>query len=178
MTWWPMPCPHLDYAQDEDYAAEMVRARRKGIKIFAVASSGMDQQGEYVFRQLAQQTMGRFLFILYRTGPQGSLETPTGWSSTPPSMVGQAHRAIDHGGAGEHDDPRRIGRHEDVGPVGKTSPREPYPHSSVGSAGERAPPAVGCSIPYCPNEPTISKDSNADGDPNSPLGQRRTQRTA
>ena len=70
--------PHLDYAQDEDYAAEMVRARRKGIKIFAVASSGMDQQGEYVFRQLAQQTMGRFLFILYRTGPQGSLETPTG----------------------------------------------------------------------------------------------------
>ena len=68
--------PHLDYPQDEDYAVEMMRAREKGIKIFAVASSGLDQQGEYVFRQLAQQTMGRFIFILYGTGLQGSLETP------------------------------------------------------------------------------------------------------
>ena len=68
--------PHLDYAQDEDYAAEMVRAREKGIKIFSVASSGLDEQGEYIFRQIAQQTMGRFLFILYRDGPQGRLDTP------------------------------------------------------------------------------------------------------
>ena len=62
--------PHLDYPQDEDYAVEMVRARQKGIKIFSVASSGLDDQGEYVFRQLAQQTMGKFIFILYATGPQ------------------------------------------------------------------------------------------------------------
>ena len=68
--------PHLDYSQDEDYAAEMVQARRKGIKIFSVASSGLDQQGEYVFRQIAQQTMGKFLFILYSTGTQGELTTP------------------------------------------------------------------------------------------------------
>ena len=68
--------PHLDYPQDEDYLAEMVLARAKGIKIFSVASSGLDEQGEYIFRQLAQQTMGKFIFILYATGPQGSLETP------------------------------------------------------------------------------------------------------
>ena len=68
--------PHLDYQQDEDYAAEMVRAREKGIKIFSVASSGLDEQGEYIFRQIAQQTMGNFLFILYRDGPQGKLDTP------------------------------------------------------------------------------------------------------
>ena len=68
--------PHLDYQQDEDYAAEMVRAREKGIKIFSVASSGLDDQGEYIFRQIAQQTMGNFLFILYRDGPQGKLDTP------------------------------------------------------------------------------------------------------
>ena len=67
--------PHLDYPQDEDYAVEMVRAREKGIKVFSVASSGLDQQGEYVFRQIAQQTMGRFIFIL-EEGPQGNLETP------------------------------------------------------------------------------------------------------
>ncbi len=68
--------PHLDYPQDEDYAVEMARAREKGIKIFSVASSGLDQQGEYIFRQIAQQTMGSFLFILYQDGPQGKLDTP------------------------------------------------------------------------------------------------------
>lgn len=57
--------PHLDYPQDYDYAAEMMTAHRKGIKIFAVASSGLDAQGEYIFRQIAQHTMGRFIFILY-----------------------------------------------------------------------------------------------------------------
>ena len=55
---------------------EMVRARQKGIKIFSVASSGLDEQGEYVFQQLAQQTMGKFIFILYATGPQETLESP------------------------------------------------------------------------------------------------------
>ena len=68
--------PHLDYLQDNDYATEMMRAQEKGIKIFSVASSGLDKQGEYIFRQIAQQTMGKFLFILYATGPGGGLETP------------------------------------------------------------------------------------------------------
>ena len=75
--------PHLDYEQDPDYAEEMGRAREQGIKIFSVASSGLDERGEYVFRQIAQQTIGRFLFILYETGPQGRLDTPTRWSSSP-----------------------------------------------------------------------------------------------
>ena len=68
--------PHLDYLQDKDYATEMMRAQEKGIKVFSVASSGLDEQGEYIFRQIAQQTMGKFLFILYPTGPGQSLETP------------------------------------------------------------------------------------------------------
>ena len=68
--------PHVDYAQDEDYVREMARAQATGTKIFAVASSGLDAQGEYIFRQLAQQTMGRFVFILYESGPQGELTTP------------------------------------------------------------------------------------------------------
>ncbi len=68
--------PHLDYPQDYDYIQEAAEARRRGIKIFAVASSGLDSQGEYVFRQIAQQTMGKFIFILYETGPQGRLDTP------------------------------------------------------------------------------------------------------
>ena len=60
--------PHLDYAQDYDYAEEMIEANSRGIKIFAIASSGLDNQGEYVFRQIAQHTMGRFIFIVYGAG--------------------------------------------------------------------------------------------------------------
>ena len=30
-----------------------------------IASAGLDDQGEYVFRQLAQATMGRFTFLTY-----------------------------------------------------------------------------------------------------------------
>ena len=68
--------PHLDYEQDHNYINEMRRAQSEGIKIFAVASSGLDPQGEYIFRQLAQQTMSKFVFILYEAGPQGELTTP------------------------------------------------------------------------------------------------------
>ena len=73
--------PHLDYAQDYDYAKEMMEASRRGIKIFAIASSGLDDQGEYIFRQIAQHTMGRFIFIVY--GGDGT----TG--GTTPHHVGQ-----------------------------------------------------------------------------------------
>jgi hypothetical protein len=60
--------PHLDYPQDYDYAVEMDRAAQRGIKIFPIASSGLDDQGEYIFRQLAQYTQGRFIFLTY-AGP-------------------------------------------------------------------------------------------------------------
>lgn len=57
--------PHLDYAQDYDYAVEMDTAARRGVKIFPIASSGLDDQGEYIFRQIAQYTQGRFIFLTY-----------------------------------------------------------------------------------------------------------------
>ena len=68
--------PHLDYQQDYSYAENMATAREKGIKIHAVATSGLDQQGEYIFRQIAQNTRGRFVFLLYPTGEHGKLTTP------------------------------------------------------------------------------------------------------
>ena len=43
----------------------MIEAHRRGIKIFTIASSGLDDQGEYVFRQISQHTMGRFIFLVY-----------------------------------------------------------------------------------------------------------------
>jgi Mg-chelatase subunit ChlD len=60
--------PHLDYEQDHDYAKEMKVAQARGIKVFPVAASGLDDQGEFIFRQLAHHTMGRFVFITYGGG--------------------------------------------------------------------------------------------------------------
>ena len=56
--------PHLDY-DGPDYAATAKEAARRGVKMMPIASSGLDDQGEYVFRQLAQLTMGRFTFLTY-----------------------------------------------------------------------------------------------------------------
>lgn len=64
--------PHLDYANDFDYAQEMVVASWEGIKIHPIASSGLTPDGEYIFRQLAQYTMGRFLFLTYQSGTSGA----------------------------------------------------------------------------------------------------------
>ena len=61
--------PHLDYGQQNHYAFEMLEAAERGIKIYPIASSGLDEQGEYIFRQLAQVTGGRFIFLTY--GPEG-----------------------------------------------------------------------------------------------------------
>lgn len=61
--------PHLDYGQENHYAVEMLEAAERGIKIYPIASSGLDEQGEYVFRQLAQASGGRFIFLTY--GPEG-----------------------------------------------------------------------------------------------------------
>ncbi|MBN1428661.1 MAG: VWA domain-containing protein [Anaerolineae bacterium] len=69
--------PHLDYAQDYDYAQDMQKAVEKGIKIHPIASSDLDDQGEYIFRQLAQYTGGHFIFLTYQSTPQSSGEPGT-----------------------------------------------------------------------------------------------------
>lgn len=67
--------PHLDYSQDFDYAQEIFTATERGIKIFPLASSGLDDQGEYIFRQLAQMTAGKFLFLTYGAGGEPGDDT-------------------------------------------------------------------------------------------------------
>lgn len=69
--------PHLDYGQQNHYAAEMFQAAQRGIKIYPIASSGLDSQGEYIFRQLAQVTGGRFIFLTYGSEGPGSTGTET-----------------------------------------------------------------------------------------------------
>ncbi|TWO67843.1 VWA domain-containing protein [Caenimonas sedimenti] len=56
--------PHLDYGAPH-YDDAMVAALGKGIKIFGVGASGLDRQGEFIQRQIAQYTGGRFVFLTY-----------------------------------------------------------------------------------------------------------------
>jgi len=57
--------PHLDYGGPQ-YADDMAAALGKGIKVFSVGASGLDKQGEYIQRQIAQYTGGRFVFLTYK----------------------------------------------------------------------------------------------------------------
>jgi Mg-chelatase subunit ChlD len=59
--------PHLDYGGPQ-YDDDMVAALGKGIKVFSVGASGLDKQGEYIQRQIAQYTGGRFVFLTYKEG--------------------------------------------------------------------------------------------------------------
>jgi Mg-chelatase subunit ChlD len=56
--------PHLDYGAPH-YDDDMLAALGKGIKIFSVGASGLDKQGEFIQRQIAQYTGGRFVFLTY-----------------------------------------------------------------------------------------------------------------
>ncbi|MBI5278186.1 MAG: VWA domain-containing protein [Burkholderiales bacterium] len=66
--------PHLDYGAPH-YDDDMMAALGRGIKVFSVGASGLDKQGEFIQRQIAQYTGGRFVFLTYadahnpRSGP-------------------------------------------------------------------------------------------------------------
>lgn len=65
--------PHLDYGWESfSYDQDMFEAVRRGIKIFPVGASNLEADGEYVFRQLAQVTGGKFVFLTYEDGSDPS----------------------------------------------------------------------------------------------------------
>ena len=55
--------PHLDYGQGYTYVSAMQDAAAKGIKIATIGCSGLPIQGEVVWRQIAQYTMGPYVFL-------------------------------------------------------------------------------------------------------------------
>jgi Mg-chelatase subunit ChlD len=61
--------PHLDDGAPH-YDDDMLAALGKGIKIFGVGASGLDRQGEFILRQLAQYTGGKFVFLTYADARQ------------------------------------------------------------------------------------------------------------
>ncbi|MEZ5377443.1 MAG: vWA domain-containing protein [Acidimicrobiales bacterium] len=60
--------PQVGRQVDQPYDASMTMAAERGIRIFPIASSDSDDQAEYVFRQLAQFTGARFVFLTYGVG--------------------------------------------------------------------------------------------------------------
>ena len=56
--------PHLDYGAPH-YDNDLRGALARGIKVFSIGASGLDAQGEYIMRQAAQFTGGRFVFLTY-----------------------------------------------------------------------------------------------------------------
>jgi hypothetical protein len=63
--------PHTDYAQSTPYTDSMRLAASKGIKFYTIGASGLAPEGEYVMRQLAQWTLGQYMFVT-RGGDEGS----------------------------------------------------------------------------------------------------------
>jgi Mg-chelatase subunit ChlD len=61
--------PHLDYGAPH-YDDDMLAALGKGIRIFGVGASGLDRQGEFIQRQIAQYTGGKFVFLTYADARQ------------------------------------------------------------------------------------------------------------
>jgi len=60
--------PHMDYSDDTPYTETMRVALERGIKIYTIAASGLNDKGEFVWRQLAQFTLAKFMFISYGGG--------------------------------------------------------------------------------------------------------------
>lgn len=57
--------PQIYFGQRLDYVEAARLAAEKGIKIVGIGASGLPVDGEVALRQLAQYTMGRFVFLTY-----------------------------------------------------------------------------------------------------------------
>jgi hypothetical protein len=57
--------PHLGDQAKPSYADDVQVAAEKGIEVVPLAASGTDDPAEYVFRQLAQYSLGTFFFLTY-----------------------------------------------------------------------------------------------------------------
>lgn len=73
--------PHI--GRGASYADTAVDAAARGIRVFPIASSGTDDQAEFVFRQIAQATLGRFVFLSYGADGAGGAAVGPGSNIDP-----------------------------------------------------------------------------------------------
>jgi Mg-chelatase subunit ChlD len=70
--------PHTDYNQQEDYLWATQYANRNAIRLHTIGASGLSQDGEYIFRQIAATTYGQFIFLSYgETGESAGVGSPS-----------------------------------------------------------------------------------------------------
>ncbi|NJN19209.1 MAG: VWA domain-containing protein, partial [Oscillochloris sp.] len=60
--------PHIRENSQFTYLDGIQTAVERGVKIYPIAASNTDPAAEYVFRQMAQQTLGGFIFLTYQPG--------------------------------------------------------------------------------------------------------------
>jgi len=76
--------PHLNYGQEYTYVNAATDAKKRAIKFFSIGTGGLDLSGEYVLRQIAQFTYGKYIFLTYgekgesKGGRAGSVSHHTG----------------------------------------------------------------------------------------------------
>lgn len=77
--------PHLDYGRTYTCASAARDARALGLKIYGIGTGGLNLQGEYILRQIAQYTSARYIFLTYGSesgesagGEAGSVSHHTG----------------------------------------------------------------------------------------------------
>ncbi|MDQ7824687.1 MAG: VWA domain-containing protein [Candidatus Eremiobacteraeota bacterium] len=58
--------PHTEYSDGLDYQSEASSAKDRGIKIYTLGCSGIEEDGESEFRIIAQATGGTFDYLTYR----------------------------------------------------------------------------------------------------------------
>jgi len=71
--------PHTDYGQQYNYLAAMKESLSRGIKWVTVGAGGLGIDGEVIYRQIAQYSMGEYVFITQGSG--GDSEGGTGEAS-------------------------------------------------------------------------------------------------
>ncbi len=59
--------PHMDYADDFDYRDEAQLATQSGIVVHAIGASGLDEEGERVFKEITAETQGEFQWLVYES---------------------------------------------------------------------------------------------------------------
>lgn len=59
--------PHLDYPDDYDYVEEYQMAAEKGIAIHAIGASGLDEEGERIYKEISAATGGQFEWLAYES---------------------------------------------------------------------------------------------------------------
>ncbi|MBT7858719.1 MAG: VWA domain-containing protein [Gemmatimonadetes bacterium] len=59
--------PHMDYAVDFDWRDEVQIAAARGIAVHTIGASGLDEEGEQIFRDIAAGTQGQFQWLVYES---------------------------------------------------------------------------------------------------------------